>query len=56
MGDTKIVYDEAFGINTFKIEILAELGEEFWNQLVKGMILPDIETECSVSAEICMLL
>lgn len=46
MGDTKIVYDEAFGINTFKREITAELGEEVWNKLIDGMILPDIETEC----------
>ena len=46
MGDSKILYDEVFSINTFKREIIAELGEEFWNKLVEGMILPDIETEC----------
>ena len=46
MGDTKIQYDQAFGINTFKREICAELGEEFWEDLVKGIVLPDVETEC----------
>ena len=46
MGDTKIVYDEKFGIATFKREICAELGETFWNELVKNMELPDIESEC----------
>lgn len=29
MGDTKIVYDEKFGINTFKREICEALGEEY---------------------------
>lgn len=29
MGDTKIVYDEKFGITTFKREICAQLGEAF---------------------------
>ena len=45
MGDTRIVY-EPFGINTFKREICAELGEKFWNELVKDIELPDIDTEC----------
>ena len=46
MGDTKIQYDQVFDINTFKREICAELGEEFWEKLVKDISLPDIETEC----------
>ena len=46
MGDTKIVYDEKFGIATFKREICAELGETFWNELVKNIELPDIDSEC----------
>ena len=45
MGDTKIIYDEEFGINTFKKEICAALGEEFWNTLVKDISLPDMATE-----------
>lgn len=45
MGDTKIVYDEKFGITTFKREICAELGEVFWNELVENMELPDIDSE-----------
>ena len=46
MGDTKIVYDEKFGIATFKREICAELGETFWSELVKNIELPDIDSEC----------
>lgn len=45
MGDTRIVY-EPFGISTFKREICAALGEDFWNELVEGLTLPDIDTEC----------
>ena len=45
MGDAKIDYNEEFGINTFKREICATLGEGFWEELVKDMVLPDIETE-----------
>lgn len=45
MGDTRIVY-EPFGINNFKHEICAELGEKFWNELVEGLTLPDVDTEC----------
>ena len=46
MGDTKIVYDEKFGIATFRREICAELGEDFWEELVKNIELPDIASEC----------
>lgn len=45
MGDTNLVYDESFGINTFKRKICAELGVEFWNRLAEGITLPDMETE-----------
>ncbi|MDE6388056.1 MAG: GNAT family N-acetyltransferase [Lachnospiraceae bacterium] len=47
MGDTKIVYDEKFGINTLRREICWELGEKFWEKLTENMVLPDIETEGS---------
>ena len=46
MGDTKIVYDEKLGIATFKREICAELGGNFWSELVKNIELPDIDFEC----------
>lgn len=48
MGDTNIVYDETFGINTFKREICAALGEEFWEELIKGITVPDaaLEAQC----------
>lgn len=46
MGDTKITYDEKFGITTFKREICAELGEAFWDELIKDIALPDIDSEC----------
>ncbi|WP_455617415.1 hypothetical protein [Eisenbergiella sp.] len=55
MGDTNLEYDEGFGMNTFKREICAELGVEFWNKLTENLILPDMETEakcqcCNMSA------
>ena len=46
MGDTSIIYSEKFGINTFKREICTALGEGFWNELVEGIELPEIENEC----------
>lgn len=46
MGDTKIVYDEKLGLGIIKREICAELGEAFWNELVKNIELPDIDSEC----------
>lgn len=46
MGDTSIEYSQVFDIHTFKQEICAELGEEFWEKLVKDLSLPDIKTEC----------
>lgn len=45
MGDTKIEYDEKFGMNNFKSEICAVLGDEFWETLTDELTLPDIETE-----------
>ena len=45
MGDTSIVYSESFGINTFKRAICNALGDEFWNELVDGISLPDIANE-----------
>jgi len=46
MGDTSIIYSDKFGINTFKREICVALGEDFWNELVEGIDLPDIDNEC----------
>lgn len=34
-----------FGIDTFRREITAELGEGFWNRLTEGLTLPDIDRE-----------
>lgn len=45
MGDKKINYDEQFGMNTFRREICAVLGEAFWETLTDGLTLPEIETE-----------
>ena len=47
MGDTKINYDEKFGMNTFKREICNAMGEKFWDTLTENLDLPDIETESS---------
>ena len=60
MGDTKISYDEQFGIGTFKREICSELGEPFWLELTDGLVLPDMETEagckcCNMHTFICRL-
>lgn len=45
MSERKIVYDDKFGINTFKRKIIDELGEDFWNALAEGMTIPDIDME-----------
>jgi Predicted acetyltransferase involved in intracellular survival and related acetyltransferases len=47
MGDTKINYDEKFGMNTFKREICNVMGEKFWDTLTDNLDLPDIETASS---------
>lgn len=47
MGDTKVSYDEKFGMNTFRREVCLELGEGFWRKLTDGLVLPDIESECN---------
>lgn len=47
MGDRTINYEElGFGFHTFRKEICAELGEAFWNELVKDIELPDMNSEC----------
>ncbi len=47
MGDTAINYEElGFGFHTFRKEICAELGEDFWNELVENIELPDMDSEC----------
>lgn len=45
MSERKIVYDDKFGLSTFKRMIIEELGEKFWNELIEGMTLPDIDSE-----------
>lgn len=47
VGDTNIVYCGEFGIMTFKNEICAALGEKFWDELVDGITIPDIKSECT---------
>ncbi|MDE5820444.1 MAG: GNAT family N-acetyltransferase [Lachnospiraceae bacterium] len=48
MGDTTINYEElGFGFHTFRKEICAELGEAFWDELVKDIELPDMNSECN---------
>ena len=51
MGDTSITYSDKFGINTFKREICVAMGEDFWNELVDGIELPDIENECKCQCQ-----
>lgn len=51
MGDTSIVYDDKFGISTFKREICVALGEAFWNELAEGIELPDIDNECNCQCQ-----
>lgn len=47
MGDTTINYEElGFGFHTFRKEICAQLGEAFWDELVKNIELPDMNFEC----------
>lgn len=47
MGDNTIDYEKlGFGFHTFKKEICAELGEEFWKTLTEGIVLPQMDTEC----------
>jgi len=45
MADTNIEYGK-FGFDTFKREIINELGENIWNELTSGGIIPNIENEC----------
>ena len=47
MGETKIDYDEKFGMNTFKREICNVKGEKFWEARTENLNLPDIEMESS---------
>lgn len=47
MEDSTINYGElGFGFHTFKKEICAELGEEFWQTLTEGIVLPEMDAEC----------
>jgi hypothetical protein len=45
MSDQTIEYSEKFGIDTFKHEIVQELGEKAWQELTFDGIIPDINTE-----------
>ncbi len=41
MGDRNIEYSEKFGIGTFKHEIIQQLGEQAWQELICDAITPD---------------
>ncbi|MDR2923146.1 MAG: hypothetical protein LBU85_07385 [Treponema sp.] len=45
MADHSIEYSEKFGIDTFKHEIVKELGEKVWQELTFDGIIPNIDTE-----------
>lgn len=45
MSDQSIEYSGKFGIDTFRHEIVQELGENAWQGLTSGGIIPDINTE-----------
>lgn len=47
MGDRNVEYSDKFGIGTFKHEIINELGVEVWQELVRDIDFPDIDTEAS---------
>lgn len=47
MGDRNIEYSDKFGIGTFKYEIINELGDGVWHELIKDSHIPDIDTEAS---------
>lgn len=47
MGDRNIEYSGKFGIGTFKYEIINELGDGVWEELIKDIDIPDIDTEAS---------
>ncbi|MCL2880098.1 MAG: hypothetical protein FWF29_07625 [Treponema sp.] len=46
MADTSIEYSGEFGIDTFKHEIIREVGEKIWNDLIQDITVPNIDTEC----------
>ena len=43
--DGTIIYDEEFGILTFKREIVEQLSEKAWKDITIDNIIPDIATE-----------
>jgi hypothetical protein len=43
--DRKVEYSEKFGMKTFKREIIGQLGEQTWRELIGEIAVPDIETE-----------
>ncbi len=45
MGDTNIEYGDSFGIDTFKREIVSQLGARAWEKITVGGVVPDIGTE-----------
>lgn len=49
MADHNIEYSGKFGIDTFKHEIIQELGEKTWQELTFGIDIPDIKTESKCS-------
>lgn len=51
MSDHDIVYDERFGMRTFKRVLSNELGQEAWGRLMDGLDLPDIDAGEEFSSE-----
>lgn len=47
MSDRNIEYSDKFDMGTFKYEIINELGDGVWHELIKDIDIPDIDTEAS---------
>jgi len=45
MADTTVEYSGKFGFETFKNEIIQELGEKIWQELTNSSVIPSIDTE-----------
>lgn len=43
MSDHEIVYDDNFGIHTFKRIITNELGKDTWARLIDGWNAPNVD-------------
>lgn len=45
MGDRTVDYDDTFGFDNFRDEIINGLGYETWQELIKDIDVPDIDAE-----------